>query len=164
MTAPDPSLRASDADRERVATQLRAARADGRLDTDELEERLGRAYAAKTFGDLAPLTADLGPAPPAAPPPIAPATSATPADTPAGSGNWRLRWGSWAGTSVLLIGIWAITSIASGRLTFFWPIFPIGFWALGNVAAMFAGWGSQQPPAPPAPPATPPAPPPRDKS
>jgi hypothetical protein len=129
VTTPDPSLRASDADRETVASQLRAAREDGRLDTEELEERLERAYAAKTFGDLAPLTADLAPAAPAA------------VVEPEEDANWRLRWGSWAGTSVLLIGIWAITCIASGELLFFWPIFPIGFWALGNAAAMFSGWG-----------------------
>jgi hypothetical protein len=139
VTTPDPSLRASDADRETVASQLRAAREDGRLDTEELEERLGQAYAAKTFGDLAPLTADLAPAPSAAPapPPAAPAAVVEPEE----NANWRLRWGSWAGTSVLLVGIWAITCIASGELLFFWPIFPIGFWALGNAAAMFSGWG-----------------------
>jgi hypothetical protein len=151
VTTPDPSLRASDADREAVAQQLRAAREDGRLDTDELEERLGQAYAAKTFGDLAPLTADLGPAPSAAPAP-APAAPAAVVD-PSQAPNWRVRWGSWAGVSILLVGIWAITCIASGELNFFWPIFPIGFWALGNVAAMFSGWGQgsggPRPPEPP---------------
>lgn len=153
MTTPDPSLRASDADRESVASRLRAAREDGRLDTDELEERLGQAYAAKTFGDLAPLTADLGPAPSSAP---SPAAAPTPVDQQDGA-NWRLRWGSWAGTSVLLVGIWAITCIASGSLQFFWPIFPIGFWALGNVAGMFSGWGQGggRPPEPPKPPEPP---------
>jgi hypothetical protein len=138
---PDPSLRASDNDRETVASQLRAARQDGRLDTEELEDRLERAYAAKTFGDLAPLTADLGPAPSAAAAPApAPAAPAPAVDEPDPT-NWRLRWSSWAGTSVLLIGIWAITCIASGKLYFFWPIFPIGFIALGLVAGMFSGWG-----------------------
>lgn len=141
MPTPDPSLRASDADRETVASQLRAAREDGRLDTEELEERLEQAYAAKTFGDLAPLTADLGPAGAPAPPPAAPAPAAATAVDQQGGANWRLRWGSWAGTSVLLVGIWAITCIASGSLLFFWPIFPIGFWALGMVAGMFSGWG-----------------------
>ena len=54
-----PGLRASDADRERVAAALRRHHLDGRLDTDELQERLERCYAARTAGDLAPLTADL---------------------------------------------------------------------------------------------------------
>src|ERR671932_1543051 len=54
-----PILRASDADRERVAAALRRHHVDGRLDTDELQERLGACYAAKTQGELAPLLADL---------------------------------------------------------------------------------------------------------
>lgn len=55
----DPALRASHADREAVADRLREAAGDGRLDIEELEERLERAFAAKTYGELAPLTADL---------------------------------------------------------------------------------------------------------
>ena len=54
-----PQLRASDADRERVATVLRDAAAEGRLGFDELDERLTSAYAAKTYADLEPLTRDL---------------------------------------------------------------------------------------------------------
>ncbi len=52
-------LRISDADRHRVAEQLRQSAGEGRLDIDELEERLEAAYAAKTYADLVPLTADL---------------------------------------------------------------------------------------------------------
>ena len=59
MSDPLPDLRATDADRERVAERLRAAAADGQLTFDELEERLNAAYAARTGGDLVPLTADL---------------------------------------------------------------------------------------------------------
>jgi Flp pilus assembly protein TadB len=44
--------RASDAERERAAEALRRHHADGRLDTEELEERTERVYAAKTLGDL----------------------------------------------------------------------------------------------------------------
>jgi hypothetical protein len=60
-SSPDPSggLRASDADRERVADALRRHHLDGRIDTDELQERLERCYAARTTGELAPLLADL---------------------------------------------------------------------------------------------------------
>jgi hypothetical protein len=61
----------SDADREHVAEILRQAAGEGRLTMDELDERLGSAYAARTFGDLEPLTHDLpgvaGPRPAAAP-------------------------------------------------------------------------------------------------
>lgn len=56
----DPSrLRISDADRHRVADLLRDAAGEGRLELDELEERLEAAYAARTYADLVPLTADL---------------------------------------------------------------------------------------------------------
>jgi len=51
--------RASDAERDRVADALRRHHSDGRLSTDELEERTGRAYAATTLGDLDQLFADL---------------------------------------------------------------------------------------------------------
>lgn len=58
-----PSLRASDADRDRVIELLRAAVADGRLDPVEFEQRLDAALAARTIDALAPLTADLIAAP-----------------------------------------------------------------------------------------------------
>ncbi len=60
--APLPEIRASDADRERVAEQLRLAAGDGQLTVNELDERLDAAYAARTRADLVPLTADLQPA------------------------------------------------------------------------------------------------------
>lgn len=60
LESPDPSLlRVSDADRERVAEILREAAGAGRIDFEELDERLGSTYAAKTVGDLVPVTADL---------------------------------------------------------------------------------------------------------
>jgi hypothetical protein len=56
----DPSrMRISDADRNRVAEVLREAAGEGRLDLDELDERLGWTFAAKTYADLVPITADL---------------------------------------------------------------------------------------------------------
>ena len=59
-----PTL-ASDADRDTAAGLLAAALAEGRLTADEHDERLSAAYAARTWQQLDPLTADL-PAPPAA--------------------------------------------------------------------------------------------------
>jgi hypothetical protein len=62
---PDPAgprasdLRASDADRERVAEILRQAAGEGRLTLDELDERLDIVYASKTYGELVPVTRDL---------------------------------------------------------------------------------------------------------
>ncbi len=86
MTTPEPgdprTLRISDADRHRVAEVLREAAGEGRLDIDELEERLEGAWAARTYGDLVPLTADLPGHRDLAPPAVAPARRASPA-TPA---------------------------------------------------------------------------------
>jgi hypothetical protein len=55
----DPSLRASDADRESTADRLRRHHADGRFDSDEFNERIDRCYASKTVGELGELVADL---------------------------------------------------------------------------------------------------------
>jgi hypothetical protein len=69
MEPVDPrQLRISDAERHRVAELLREAAGEGRLDLEELDERLAATYAAKTYGDLVPLTSDLpGPAGPLTP-------------------------------------------------------------------------------------------------
>jgi Domain of unknown function (DUF1707)/Cell wall-active antibiotics response 4TMS YvqF len=66
--SPDPAalaltMRASDADRERVAEVLRDAYVEGRLSPSEHEERLSAVYAAATFGELVPVLTDL-PVPP----------------------------------------------------------------------------------------------------
>ncbi|HEU4512587.1 MAG TPA: DUF1707 domain-containing protein [Nocardioidaceae bacterium] len=84
MDRPDPGrLRISDEDRHKVAEVLRQAAGEGRIDLDELDERLEATYSAKTYGDLVPITADLPvrttgslPAPPPlAPPAVRPAAS-----------------------------------------------------------------------------------------
>jgi hypothetical protein len=60
----DGDLRASDEDRERVASEIREHFALGRLDADELSTRLGQAYAAQTQRELKSLRADLPRLPP----------------------------------------------------------------------------------------------------
>lgn len=101
-------LRASDADRDRVAGIVRDAYAEGRLTPVEMEERLQEAMAAQTYGDLLPVLRDL-PVPPGAVPipgaAVVPAASSgaasLPADAPEGpltaifgefnrSGRWRV--------------------------------------------------------------------------
>ena len=64
-----PEMRASDADRDLVIDVLREAEGDGRLTAEEFEERVQAAMSARTFGELAALTADLiaPPAPPGGP-------------------------------------------------------------------------------------------------
>lgn len=54
-----PHLRASDADREQVAERLRGAATEGRLLADELDDRLGAALSARTYGELDALVSDL---------------------------------------------------------------------------------------------------------
>jgi hypothetical protein len=61
----NPAWLAGSADRERTVGVLRAGFTEGRLTQDELDDRIGRAYAARTYADLWKLTADLpiGPLP-----------------------------------------------------------------------------------------------------
>jgi hypothetical protein len=59
MSDHERNLRAADADRDAVAETLREQHIAGRIDTDELQERIERCYAAKTYAELDALVADL---------------------------------------------------------------------------------------------------------
>lgn len=52
-------IRASDADRERIAARLREHYAEGRLSREELDERISATFSARTYGDLRQVMADL---------------------------------------------------------------------------------------------------------
>jgi uncharacterized protein DUF1707 len=56
------SLRAADSDRDAVTERLRNAAAEGRLEPDELEDRVHTALRARTYGELDLVLADLPPA------------------------------------------------------------------------------------------------------
>ena len=71
-------FRASHADREQVIGTLKAAFVQGRLGKDELNARVGQALAARTYADLATLTADLPAGLAAAEPPYQPARARAP--------------------------------------------------------------------------------------
>ncbi|MET7646640.1 DUF1707 domain-containing protein [Streptomyces sp. NPDC005426] len=75
-------IRASDADRDRIADILREAMAEGRLTADEHAERVDSVYRAKTVGELEPLVRDL-PAPGGAPRAAAASYAPTP-EVPSG--------------------------------------------------------------------------------
>jgi Domain of unknown function (DUF1707)/2TM domain len=111
-----PDIRASDAERERVATLLREHAGQGRLDTDELDERLAHAYAARTRGELDRLTADL--------PPL---ETGRPAPPPERHREWGLRErvGSYVAVMALLVVIWAVTGA-----DYFWPVWPAIGWGI----------------------------------
>ncbi|MFI1398334.1 DUF1707 domain-containing protein [Streptomyces sp. NPDC020681] len=59
IPAEPSAIRASDADRDRIADILRDALADGRLDAEEHSERIDAVYRAKTVGELEPIVQDL---------------------------------------------------------------------------------------------------------
>jgi DUF1707 SHOCT-like domain len=134
----DAKIRASDADRDRAAAALREHLAAGRLTIEEFDERLDRAYAAKTLGELDELmadlpTSDLGQLPgssldrQAAGPPLAGRHPDRPIQ--AGPGRFpparRTAFGSWAAISLVLFMIW-LASGAAGGPWFLWVVIPLG--------------------------------------
>lgn len=138
----DGSLRAGNADRERVVAQLNAAFAEGRLDVGELDERVAAAYAAKTLGELVPLTADL-PVGQQKARSAAPARRADHAPVPAGAPGPAVRWAPVTGALGLFLVnvlIWGVISISTGSLIYFWPIWTAIPFALA-VIGMIAGAG-----------------------
>nr|MDT0665872.1 DUF1707 domain-containing protein [Micromonospora sp. DSM 115978] len=60
---PELELRVSDAERQAVVDRLRQASGEGRITLPEFDERVRAAYAAATYAQLEPLTADLPRAP-----------------------------------------------------------------------------------------------------
>ncbi|MEU7136832.1 DUF1707 domain-containing protein [Streptomyces sp. NPDC046261] len=89
-----PEMRASDAERERIAEALREAVAEGRLDMEEFGERLEAAYKARTHAELEPLVRDL---------PV-PSRAAAPAAPAVGDSGWAERIGG-RPTSTVGIGV-----------------------------------------------------------
>jgi hypothetical protein len=84
----NPAWLAASADRERAVGVLRAGFTEGRLTQDELNERVAQAYAARTYGQLWALTADLPVG--ALPYPQFPnGTGALVPQAPAATSNWR---------------------------------------------------------------------------
>jgi hypothetical protein len=108
-------LRVADADREQLIEELREHAGDGRLTSQELEERIGQAYAASTRADLDAVRADL---------PV----SSTSVRLALRKRKLQLRRrllqeaGGSLGVSALSVGIW----LASGPSGSFWPGWVIG--------------------------------------
>ena len=95
----DPrQLRVSDNEREVVAERLRVAAGEGRIGLDELEERIGAVYEAKTYADLEPITRDL--------PDTTGTASPYPAPAPVPSSGSRFRIGGTPGRrrSIVVMG------------------------------------------------------------
>ncbi len=114
-------VRASDADRERVAEILRGAAGQGLLTLAEVDERLARVYAATYVGDLAPLTADL----PESGRRFAPVDLRVRSRARAVA---RAHLAGYVGLVLLMVGIW----VATGADYYFWPVWP----AIGMLPAV----------------------------
>jgi hypothetical protein len=135
---PEPHLRAADADRAAVAAVLGQHMSAGRLTMDEYDERLARAYTAKTYGELDQLTADL-PAPARADRPAPRSADPAPAT---GHGHWDNdphSWRAWLTTSLIVLMIWTATSLATWDFRYFWPIWVIGPWGAVLLAQALTG-------------------------
>jgi Domain of unknown function (DUF1707) len=145
---PEPHLRAADSDRAAVAAALGEHMSAGRLTLAEYDERVARAYAAKTYGDLAELSADLpalgGTRSPVAPSPAPARHSAHPHAGACGGMGGRgpdasSAWRAWLTTALIVLTVWGATSIAASELIYFWPIWVIGPWGAVLLASTLGG-------------------------
>ena len=117
-------LRASDADREQTVERLRTAAMEGRLDSDELEQRIQTAYASRFCNELTQLTEDVTPPPAVAPPPYLPAPARPTFVAPSPSTNGfaiasvvcAVAWFMWIGSILAVIfGHVALRQIKAGN-------------------------------------------------
>lgn len=118
-------IRAGDRERERTATDLGQALAQGYLPMAEYEDRLGRAFAANSAGELEALVADL---------PVARLRHNDPrrraATLRAARLSARIHLGAYLAGSLLMLGIWLAVGLGAGTW-YFWPVWPILGWGIG---------------------------------
>jgi hypothetical protein len=136
-------MRAGDGDREAVAQRLKGALDEGRLDIGEYDERMQRAYAAKTFADLDGLTADLPGTIPAHQAQLAPRTAQDGPTPGQAIGEVQKPGGppwiaGYAGVVVVCVIIWAVSCLATGEWRYPWPLWmliPLAFGFIGRMAS-----------------------------
>ncbi len=127
----DPRIRASDADRDRVASMLREHHAAGRLTAEEFHERMDRALEAKTLGELDELMTDLPaidlyqlPDASLRRGPTRPGHSLLPADqghaSPARFTPGTVAMGAWAVVTSAMVAIWAVAAVVGSGTWFPW--------------------------------------------
>jgi hypothetical protein len=102
-------MRASSADRERAVDVLKAGFAEGRLTQDEYNDRMGQAYSARTYGELAALTADL----PMGPLPVAPVHAYQP---PVGTNSMAIASMVLGVAEFFTAGLTAIPAVVCGHI------------------------------------------------
>ena len=142
---PQDHHRASDADRQQVADRLREALDEGRLTLLEYDERLGSAYAALTYGELAAVTRDL-PEPAGS---LAPLTGAGSSSSPSSSAvppapsqprkHLIQQARGWLGAAVLTNGIWLATTMPHPSWDNYWPGVVMGIWGACIVGSAIDG-------------------------
>jgi hypothetical protein len=143
MTMPELHLRAGDDDRAAVAGVLGRHMAEGRLTVAEYDERVARAYAARTYGDLAELTTDLPSTDGVRSP--QPTLREHPAPVPGrgamtrGNRDPAAAWASWRRTAIIVLSIWAISSLVAMQFIYFWPIWVLGPWGAILLAQTVGG-------------------------
>ncbi len=140
---PQDRMRAADTDRERVAEELRSAHAEGRLDLTEYDERVQQAWAARTYGELGALTADLPQAQRPAAPVAHQEVQQSHGQHRQGRGG-RAAVAALAGASVINLLIWVIVSLATLSWIYPWWIWVAGPWG----AVLLAGWIGERARAP----------------
>ncbi|MGW5365054.1 DUF1707 SHOCT-like domain-containing protein [Actinopolymorpha pittospori] len=122
-------MRASDGDREKIASRLRDAHAEGRLSIQEFQDRLDALYSAQTYGELEPLVRDI-PVMRNKTPAIVrsdPAPRPVPAAKRSGGDKAMLvLWTIWACLVSVNLVIWVLASITNSELLYFWPIWVAG--------------------------------------
>jgi hypothetical protein len=134
--------RASDKDREQVADRLREALDEGRLTFLEYDERLKDAYAAKTYGELDQIVADLPGAS------VAPPLAAQIQPRSHVAVRWvGQMWHSWVYANIICFGIWFVSVLASGggSTQGYWPLWVAGPWGAVLLARTVSGLTSGEP-------------------
>lgn len=137
--AQSPEMRASDADRDRVAAVLREHTAQGRITMEEFNERLEHLYQSKTYGELQRLTSDL-PDVDLRHRQLAKKTDKAAAKQAKAHAGMRAAWASWAMASSVNWIIWLIVSVTAEHLIYPWPLWVMGPW--GVILLMSTIFGS----------------------
>lgn len=127
------SLRAADADRHKIADQLKSALDEGRLSLQEYDDRVRDAYAARTYAELLILVADLPR------PGVSAAEVHARADADARRAARRLPtallvlWTIWAALAVVNLVVYGLVAASVSGDVYPWPV-----WMLVPGAALGA--------------------------
>jgi hypothetical protein len=149
-------MRAADSDRQFVADRLKNALDEGRLTLIEYDDRLRDAYAARTYGELDGILADLPGVVPASHaqvvPTAGPSVPAPPAASPAPGfpmasddrpmARWLVAvWSAWLFAVSINVVIWLLVSLGTHHLHYFWPMWVAGPWGVLLIFSSLSGFG-----------------------